>query len=172
MNTTPTKKKSWLIAIIIIVPLAIVGYIFKWDIYVQYYNLTKNHFKPGDKVYADPSYFKENRKYSIGLWQVVKPVGDTLKNAKPYAMYCNKKIITDKLVDEKSGFLGTYLFHGVLDLKAAGRTVFTNFYAIKPNMNVYEDTGINFYKAPKGYQWADSTLYVLAIDVNDKESFE
>ena len=167
-NKKSKSKKVWWITVACVIIIALVYFNFKWDIYVRYYNLSNNHFKHGDRVYAS-TIFEKKINYSIYLWRVIEPSNKN-SNLVSYVISCNKFVIKDSLLKHKTAFIGNYLKHKILNVKIDnGRIVPFNFYALKPNKMVVFDTGIDNGKMPQGYIWADSTLYVIALDLTNQE---
>jgi hypothetical protein len=71
-------KKKWSVIIALVIILCAVGIIFKWDIYVQYYNLVYNHFKYGDKLFATEDRSGPFENSSVAIWHVIEPVDKDL----------------------------------------------------------------------------------------------
>ncbi len=184
------RKFTWLIVLVITIILGVTGFIFKRDIKVKYYNLTNNHFKRGDKVYVDKEIFGyEHNHYNF--YRLIRPISQqdiedmtidkleksTLKNLidpslKPYLIRTEMSISSDTLNKYRSTYIGTYLYHKALNFKNydTGKLFEDNAYAIEPEQH-YTVTSISPDDdvLPKGYTWADKSMYLPALWITDKE---
>jgi len=192
-NKSITKRKTWIIAIVVILSImTIIGFVFKRDISVKYYDLINNHFKRGDKVYMGKTILdipggnvrwlrliRPLTKEDIDVMTIAPAEKQSLINLldptlKPYLIQSNKKIENDSLFKNKSAYLGKYLYHKTLDYHDDYHKIkfIDNFYAIEPDYLGYIDESLKDDNnlLPKGFTWADNTLYFHARWVSDKES--
>ena len=77
MNNKPNYK-PWIILSISLAILITVAIAFNWYwLRAHYSNLTRNHFKPGQKVYAIPQIFDADSKFSsIGILRMIRPINE------------------------------------------------------------------------------------------------
>lgn len=180
MNQTIKKrtKTFLLIGAFIALILIFTYFIFKDAIYVRYYNFVNNYFNPGDKVYAEGLFTKSPFKVggtekSMMYWRIIRPV-DNNSSKKTYAVYYYSKVIVkDSLLKYNTAYIGTYINHKIIDVLATnGQYVSFNFYGIAPNLKgVNSDyVTIDRLDLPKGYTWADSTLYLMSSEVSGVET--
>jgi len=174
-NSSKYTKKAKLVlgAAALLVVLALFFFTpLKWRIYHFYENLKDNHFTPGDKMYAANLLRRKDSINSIGLFRLIRPLNKNEKLDGEYVIRCDKIIYKDSLIKYKTAFIGEYLNHKVLYIKTVdNKKVFTNFYGIKPNAQAFLEGYFDQSRLPKGYTWADSSLYVISYDVTDKENY-
>ncbi|MFD1255709.1 hypothetical protein ACFQ3S_02790 [Mucilaginibacter terrae] len=181
------KKNKILFPIISIIVLSVLGYYFRWHVNAFYYNLTHNHFKMGDKMYASDELFKDKNSTAVFLYRIVRPLTEkdidklsiddyekilkkkTLNpTAKPYVINVNKYFAESDLIGVKSAYIGLYQGREVLDIKIGDQIVFSNFYKIEPYKKVFSDTNYDG-ELPKNYTWTNNQLYILALDISDED---
>jgi hypothetical protein len=173
-NFKYTKKtKLALAAVTLLVASSLIFFTpLKWHIYHFYENLKENHFTPGDKMYAANLLKRKDNINSIGLFRLIRPLNTNEKLDGEYVIRCDKAIFKDSLTKYKTAFIGEYLDHKVLYIKALdNKMVFANFYGIRPNPQAFLEGYFDQSRLPKGYTWADNSLYVISYDVTDKENY-
>jgi hypothetical protein len=170
------KKKKTLT--IILVGIAIIGLLvfltpLKWNVYTYYNNLKNNHFNKGDRMYAANLFNnKDLSTNAILIYKLIKPINTNKALDGEYLIFCQKLIFKDSLTKYRTTFIGNYVDHKVLNIKANNnQMISTNFYEIRPNLKVFLESYFDHQNMPKGYTWADNALYIIAFFATDKESY-
>jgi len=181
--------KGWIISICLTaIAILLISSNWYW-LRANYSNLTRNHFKPGQKVYAIPFIFDANPKFSsIGILRMIRPINEldidlmkipeaqktTMRNKlnqslKPCLIFTYKMFTATDLKQVKSSFVGYYISHKIYDLMGTNVDLTKGSYCeIKPNTALIHDHSESF-KMPNNYTWADSKYYLSTENIADDE---
>ncbi|MDT3405110.1 hypothetical protein [Mucilaginibacter terrae] len=171
-----SKYKIALIVSVIILALAATAWVKKDIIYLHYAVAKNNEFKPGDTLYASEYLFNRNKTINdIIIYQSVSPKSFFPFSNKSYMADVGLKIPGEKLLQRKTGKVGTYVGYKVGNLKIGDdHYIPFVYYIIKlDNSVLYKEHVISLpeaYNIQNGYIKDDNYLYVDSFNITDKDS--
>jgi len=170
--------------------LTVILICFNWYwLRANYINLTRNHFKTGQKVFVIPQLFDANSKFSnIGVLRMIRPVNEldidlmnisdsqkaSLKkkldpSLKPYLIFNHMWFGATELKAAKTSFIGNFITHEILNtMGEKGNLIKYSFCQISPRSDLLYDNSQSF-KMPYNYTWANSKYYLLTESITDEE---
>lgn len=191
-NSAKPKKnnKLWIFAGILAAFITIV--LLNFTLAVEGYNYIFNsaHFNGGDKVYASQRFFDIKQVNAIAALRLIRPLTakeidnnmaideekrSRLKQSlnlslKPYVTDIHILFSKEKMQEDGTTFLGTYLDKTLIDVKnipgiSEGKAI---LYRLKPDMKNI-DINPQFDSVPENYTIADSVYYIDPLMAGNQE---
>ncbi|MDT3405107.1 hypothetical protein [Mucilaginibacter terrae] len=165
------KYRAWLIALVLLIIIGGLVWYNNTILHLYYVNARVNHFKPGDKVYANEWRVNERNEYgavNIKLFELVCPLKETSKD-KPFLIDLGWQVSGDSLFKYKSASFGTYIDYTVLNERFNDKYYPMIYYSVKLNRKSLFKEYPYYNPIPPGYVKVDGPFYIMSIDATDHE---